>query len=248
MNRIKTLIHLHTDYSYDSDISLDRLARFVAEDGINCIAITDHDTIAGAQRFQNETDAKVVVGEEVSTRDGHLIGLFLQQRIRPGMSARDTALAIREQGGLVLLPHPFLRAFSCGLGETAQTIVDLIDAVEINNAQNFLRRPDRQAERFAERHELVKYVGADSHMAISIAPCYQYMPDFESPASFLDSLSQAALTRGRHPLSYFASTGYRLMRYYMGLTLAGNFGANHRPRRSAAESVPAAAISNQASC
>ena len=64
MNRIKTLIHLHTDYSYDSDISLDRLARFIAEDGIECIAITDHDTIAGAQRFQNETDAKVVVGED----------------------------------------------------------------------------------------------------------------------------------------------------------------------------------------
>ncbi len=248
MNRIKTLIHLHTDYSYDSDISLDRLARFVAEAGIECIAITDHDTIAGAQRFQNETDAKVVVGEEVSTRDGHLIGLFLQQRIRPGMSARDTALAIREQDGLVLLPHPFVRAFSCGLGETAETIVDLIDAVEINNAQNFLRRPDRRAERFADHYGFVRYVGADSHMAFSIAPCYQFMPDFVSPTSFLESLSQAVLTRGRHPLSYFASTGYRLMRFYMGLSLAGNFGANHRPRRSAAESVPPGAISNQASC
>ncbi len=247
MNRIKTLIHLHTDYSYDSDISLDQLARFVAEDDIDCITITDHDTIAGAQRFQNETDAKVVVGEEVSTRDGHLIGLFLEQRIRPGMSARDTALAIREQGGLVLLPHPFVRAFSCGLGETGGTMVDLIDAVEINNAQNFLRRPDRQAARFADQHGLVKYVGADSHMAFSIAPCYQFMADFASPASFLDSLSQASLIPGRHPLSYFAATGYRLMRYYMGLSLAGDFGVNHRPRRSATESLPAGAISNQAS-
>ena len=228
MGRVKTLLHLHTDYSYDSDISLDILVRFVEAEGIGCVAVTDHDTIDGALRFRRRTQAQVIVGEEVSTRDGHLIGLFLQERVRPGMSARQTAETIREQGGLVLLPHPFVQAFSCGLGDVSWQIVDLVDAVEVNNAQNFLRRPDRRARRFADRHELVKFVGADSHMSMSIAPCYQMMPDFDGPEAFLESLQSAELIRGRHPLAYFAATGYRLVRYYIGLSLSGGFGANCR--------------------
>ena len=239
MGRLKTLLHLHTDYSYDSDIALDVLSRRVAAEGIGCVAVTDHDTIEGALRFRHETDAKVVVGEEVSTRDGHLIGLFLQERIRPGMSARETAGAIRAQGGLVLLPHPFVQMFSCGLGEVSCRIADLIDAVEINNAQNFLGCPDRNAERFADRLGLVKYVGADSHMSMSIAPCYQMMSEFDGPAAFMESLRSAELIPGRHPLAYFMSTGFRLVRHYAGLKLSGGFGANRRPRPAAVgEPVP----------
>ena len=90
MRLIKTLIHLHTDYSYDSDISLDTLVRSIEAEGVGCVAVTDHDTIAGALQLRRRTNAKVVVGEEVTTRDGHLIGLFLHERVRPGMSARDT--------------------------------------------------------------------------------------------------------------------------------------------------------------
>ena len=229
MHHIKTLIHLHTDYSYDSDISLDILARFLSIEGIGCIAVTDHDTIEGARRLRHLTDATVIIGEEVSTRDGHLIGLFLRERVPPGMSVRDTAMAIRGQGGLVLLPHPFVRALSCGLGETSWGIVDLVDAVEVNNAQNLLRRPDREAEGFAQATGLPGYVGADSHMTMSIAPCYQIMLPFDGPAEFLKSWGSAKLCPGQHPLAYFATTGYRLIRHYAGLSISGRFGAKRRP-------------------
>lgn len=226
MPQIKTLIHLHTDYSYDSDITLDALARFVAAEGIGCVAVTDHDCIEGAMRFRQLTDAKVIIGEEVSTRDGHLIGLFLEEHVRAGMSAQDTALAIREQGGLVLLPHPFIRAIGCGLGSVSWKIAHLVDAVEVNNGQNLLRTPDRRAERFADRLGLIKYVGADSHMTMSIAPCYQEMGDFTTPQAFLSALASANLVRGRHPLKFFAATGYRLVLHGLGLPLPGEFGLN----------------------
>ena len=243
MRRVKTLIHLHTDYSYDSDISLDILVHFLSTENIGCIAVTDHDTIEGARRLRHLTDATVIVGEEVSTRDGHLIGLFLRERVRPGMPARDTAIAIRGQGGLVLLPHPFVRALSCGLGAASWEILDLVDAVEVNNAQNVLRRPDRAAERFAGVVGLPGYVGADSHMATSIAPCYQIMPAFDGPAEFLKSLRSAELCPGRHPLGFFVATGCRLIRHYAGLSLSGGFGAMHRPEpghRTESSPVPAA--------
>ena len=229
MRLIKTLVHLHTDYSYDSDISLERLARYVEEENIGCVAITDHDTIEGAQRFRRMTSARVIIGEEITTTDGHLIGLFLTERVAPGMSAEDTAAAIRAQGGIVLLPHPFVRAFSCGLLDRAHDIAHLVDAVEVNNAQNVRRRPDREAERFADRHDLPGYVGADSHMSLSIAPCYQYMADFDGPEQFVRSLRTAKLVRGIHPLAFFVATGLRLLAHLAGLPLGGGFGANFEP-------------------
>lgn len=241
MVRTKTLLHVHTDYSYDSNISLDALANYVAEHGFGCVAVTDHDTIEGALRFRNRTPARVIVGEEISTRDGHLIGLFLKTHVRAGDSALDTAKAIREQGGLVLVPHPFVKAFGCGIRDHTRTIIDLIDAVEINNAQNLLRRPDREAENFAKEFGKTPYVGADSHMASSIAPCYQIMRDFGDAADFLRALDTAELKTGRHPLTFFASTGFRLVCGLAGLTLPGEFGANASPAQSRVVPTPSVA-------
>lgn len=211
---MKTLIHLHTNYSYDSDIPVEALADFVLREEIDCIAVTDHDTIEGAVRLQAMTDCRVIVGEEVSTRDGHLIGLFLTRHVEPGMTAMDTARAIHDQGGLVLVPHPFIRTFGCALKKKTVEIAELIDAVEIFNSQNLSPLADWQAIRFAKERELPMFVGSDSHSVTSIAPAYQLMPAFENPAEFLISLRSAAFTRRRHPVSYFIVAAYRIARHY----------------------------------
>ncbi len=240
MGLIKTLIHVHTDYSFDSNISPEALARFAEREGFGCIAVTDHDTIEGARRVEAVSDVKVIVGEEITTRDGHLIGLFLKRRVEPGRSAKDTATAIREQGGLVLVPHPFVRFMGCGLCEHAWEIAGLIDAVEVCNAQSILARPNREADRFADRLGLPKYAGVDTHMIESIAPCYQLMPDFTGPVDFLASLRSARLIGGRHPLWYFFAAGYRTARYLAGLPLPVGFGSNHQPAREPLPVAPAA--------
>lgn len=233
MGLTKTLIHLHTNYSFDSNTSPEALAGFVEREGFGCVAVTDHDTIEGARHLAAITSVKVVIGEEVTTRDGDVIGLFLDRRIAPGMSARETAEAIKEQGGLVLVPHPFLKLLGRGLGDAMWDIVDLIDAVEVCNGQNLLRGPDREAARFAGRLDLARFVGSDSHLASSVAPCYQHMRDFEGPEDFLAALDSAELIPGRHPLWYFAAAAYRLTRHAAGLPLPRGFGVN-------AEVAPAA--------
>lgn len=226
MPQLRALLHVHTDYSFDSNISLERLVRCCRSEGFRCVAVTDHDTIAGALRLRAISDLKVIVGEEISTNQGHLIGLFLQRHVPPGRSARDTALAIKAQGGLVLLPHPFVRAFGCGLRGAAYDIADLVDAVEVNNAQNCFGGPDRAAQQFAAQFDLTPFVGADSHMASSIAPCWQDMDDFDGPESFLASLRSATLHPGRHGPGYFAATAWRLARYHLGLALPPGYGIN----------------------
>ncbi|MCK4660157.1 MAG: PHP domain-containing protein [Phycisphaerae bacterium] len=241
-NNISALIHIHTDYSFDSNISLEILARFVAEHDFGCVAVTDHDTIEGAWRLRSMTDAKVIIGEEITTSQGHLIGLFLSEHVPAGMSAMETARAIRAQGGLVLLPHPFARVLGCGLNEVAWEIADLIDAVEVNNAQSFWPTWDRQADDFADRLGLPKYAGADSHMASSIAPCYQTMPEFTSPSDFTEALRAAKLKVGYHSPAYFAATGFRDARYLLGLGLPAPFGANATAGVNGMPQTPAARV------
>lgn len=243
MDGLKTLIHFHSNYSYDSNISLESLVAFAERENFGCLALTDHDNLEGALRLREMTSMKVIVGEEITTRDGDVIGLFLEEFIRPGMSARDTALAIREQGGLVLLPHPFTRAFGVGVGAKAFDMLDLIDAVEVNNGQHVTSGPDRKARRFAKSFDFAQFVGADSHMTHSIAPCYQIMRDFDGPADFVDALRSATLHPGRHPFSYFAATAYRIACQQLGLTLPGGYGIRSK---SASVEVSAPAATSQA--
>lgn len=226
MARIKTLIHIHTDFSPDSDLSCEALAAFADRHGFGCLAVTDHDAIDGALRLRSMTDAQVIIGEEVTTRDGDLIGLFLTERIPPGLSARETAIAIKQQGGLVVVPHPFIHFLGRGLRGVVWELIDLIDAVEVQNAQNLLAGADRAAARFAKELGFAAFVGTDAHTASSIAPCYQMMADVTDAAAFLGSLRTADFVCGRHPLSYFASAAGRVVRAVVGLRLPDGFGRN----------------------
>ena len=142
------------------------------------------------------------------------------------MSARDTAIAIKDQGGLVLAPHPFNRFLGCGVRRVLGSLHGLIDAVEINNAQNVSPIPNRAARRFARRMNLPGYVGADSHRATSIAPCLQWMAEFDGPAGFIEALANAKLQPGRHPPAYFLEMGGQLILYFARRPLRRTVGIN----------------------
>ncbi|MDM8005524.1 MAG: PHP domain-containing protein [Phycisphaerae bacterium] len=240
MGLVKTVFHIHTDYSDDSNLSVDCLADEAVERGVGCVAVTDHDSIEGAIGLAETAgdDLRVIVGEEVSTRDGHLIGLFLRDLVEPGMSVRQTAEAIRQQGGLVVVPHPYNRLFDCSLGDRVYDILDLIDAVEVANAQNLSPLPNRRSARFARRHGFPAVVGTDVHHRGYLDTCYQMMPDFEGPSEFVTSLEHARLHARAHPLSYFFRTAWLIAGYKLGLPLPAGYGAN-------AANVPARASARQ---
>jgi hypothetical protein len=146
---------------------------------------------------------RVIVGEEVSSAEGHVLGLFLHERVPPGLSVEETAERIRSQGGLVLAPHP--RALLCrdSLSESAlRRLMPWLDAVEVCNAQNPLWWEDAWARRFAQRYGLPAFVGADAHLRGYLAAAYQVLPAFDGPAGFLAALRQATLHPGRFGLGY----------------------------------------------
>jgi predicted metal-dependent phosphoesterase TrpH len=196
---VRVDLHSHTMWSGDATTTPDELAEAVEAAGIDVLCITDHSTINGARELAGRLPCRVVVGEEVRTGAGELIGLFLEQRIPQGITAVDAAARIREQGGLVYVPHPFDELRRC-LREDA--LVDLaeaglLDAVEGLNAKTSLDALNRRAADFAAAHGLPVGAGSDAHVAEGIGAAYVEMPDFDGPESFLDALGRGRVV-GHH--------------------------------------------------
>ncbi|MBC7261726.1 MAG: PHP domain-containing protein, partial [Chloroflexi bacterium] len=105
--RIKVDLHIHTCYSPDSLTSLEAVIAAALERGLGALAITDHNAIEGALALQRMAPFPVIVGEEILTAEGDIIGLFLQELIPPKLTPAQTIARIREQGGVVYIPHPF---------------------------------------------------------------------------------------------------------------------------------------------
>lgn len=210
MRRLKTVLHVHTYYSFDSNARSEDIVAAARRDRVDCVAITDHDAIAGALETRQLGGVEVIVGEEISSRDGHIIGLFLQECIPPGLTAEQTIDRIRAQGGLVLIPHPAgLLCDNSMSWRTLKRIRPLVDAIETCNAQNPVLWEDVQARRFSRRHNLTPYVGADAHVSGYLAGAYQWMAPFNDAPSFLNSLRQAELCPGRFGPGYFLQMAFR---------------------------------------
>jgi len=184
--------HVHTCFSGDCRTALKRLIGACRNQGINCLAVTDHNTIDGALVLQKIAPFKIIAGEEIKTSQGEIIGYFLKRTIRPGMSPLDTVRAIKEQGGLVCIPHPFDRWRGSALNQSAlYKIFEYIDIIEVFNARNIFAADNAKALQFAQQNGKAMTVGSDSHFADEIGRCYVVMPDFKTPADFLYRLSQA---------------------------------------------------------
>ena len=213
MQRLKTVIHIHTNYSFDSNTTPDELLETARQRGVHCLAITDHDEIDGALEARELGGVQIIVGEEISSADGHIIGLFLRERIPPGLPVEETAERIRAQGGLVLVPHPFAALCRDSLhADALERLLPWVDAVEVHNAQNPLPWENLRALRLARRHGLTQYVGDDTHIRGYLAACYQRLPEFDGPAGFLTALRNADLQRGRFGPGYFAAVGAQHVR------------------------------------
>jgi predicted metal-dependent phosphoesterase TrpH len=200
-------LHCHTRASFDSLSSPGAVVRAASARGLTHLAITDHDRIDGALEARelasrlaagDSDPVTVIVGEEVRTTDGDLIALFLDRPVPPGMSARETVAAIREQGGLVGIPHPFDRfrgtlAQGAGMGE----VVPLVDWIETHNARLVGRGNERAAE-FAAGHSLPGVAVSDAHTVLEVGIAYTILEGDPSTAEGLRAaLGGATLVAGR---------------------------------------------------
>lgn len=186
--------HSHTMWSGDSTTTPDELVEAVSEAGIDVLCITDHNQIKGALELRDRLPCRVVVGEEIRTGRGEIIGLFLTERIPFGPGPVEVAERIREQGGIVYIPHPFDPMRNMLDTDVLLDLIDreLVDAIEGRNAKTSLASLNRRAVDAGHEHGLAIGAGSDAHVPQAIGAAYAEIPDFDGPESFL-----AALRAGR---------------------------------------------------
>lgn len=192
-------MHSHTMWSGDCTTTPDELRQAVIDCGIDVLCITDHNSVAGAKRLEDELPCRVIVGEELRIGRGELIGLFLTDAIPPGLTVTDAARAIRDQGGVVYVPHPFDPMRNGLAPELIDELVanDLVDAFEVRNAKTSLESLNRKAAEYAARHGLLAGAGSDAHVPDAFGAAYVEMPDFVTSADFLVSLAEGRIV-GHH--------------------------------------------------
>jgi predicted metal-dependent phosphoesterase TrpH len=167
--QVKADLHVHTIYSHDSLITLKDLFFYAKKRGLTAVAITDHDTVEGTLKIAKETDLLIIPGIEVSSRNGHIVGLNLQEPVKKGLSADETVDKIHEAGGLAVACHPFA-LFKGSLGKHANA---KFDAIETINASAFpFGRCVRKATQIAERFRLPCVAGTDAHYGPAIGYAY----------------------------------------------------------------------------
>jgi len=205
---IEVDLHMHTDHSTDCATPVDVLLQTARDRGLGAIAITDHNEVSGAleaRRIAAEKydDLKVIVAEEVKTAEqGEVIGLFLEEKIPKGLTMAETIAAIRDQGGLVYVPHPFDRFHSVPDYEHLLDIVEEIDVLEVFNPRVAVTAFNEEAERFARKYRIVAGAGSDSHVAQGLGSVRTRIHDFEGPAEFLEAMRDADITRKHKNLLY----------------------------------------------
>ena len=200
-------LHLHTEYSYDSLLNLEQLIHTVMAGKVDAVAVTDHNEIEGALKLQKTAPFKVIVGEEVRTTAGEIIGLFLKQKINPGLPPLETIMQIKEQGGLVMIPHPFDRLRSSALNrETLMELLEHIDLLEVLNARNVFKKDNELACAFAARNQLLKVAGSDAHTKYEVGKAYVEMEPFTDRNDFLLKLKTATVAGEKSSLTYHLVT------------------------------------------
>ncbi len=161
-------LHIHSKYSSDGVLDPEKIVKIAIRRGLNGIAITDHDTIKGglkAKKYEND-DFKVIVGSEIATERGEIIGLFLEEEVK-SKEVQDVISEIKEQNGIVIIPHPFDELRHSAFHPTEED-AKFIDCIEGFNSRCIYQKYNKKAVEFAMKHNLTITAGSDAHFSNEI--------------------------------------------------------------------------------
>lgn len=186
--------------------------------GINCIAVADHNTIAGALKLREFAPFKIIVAEEILTPAGEIMGLFLNEAVPRGLSPQETISQIRNQGGLVAIPHPFGRSWPWNNSILTSTeILSQVDIIETFNSRTPFSNSIAKAWQLAKEQGKVASAGSDAHTLGEIGRSYVEMPEFDGSDEFLNSLAQGKIFGQKSSyLAHFASTWAKVRKHILG--------------------------------
>ncbi|HOM95600.1 MAG: PHP domain-containing protein [Candidatus Methanofastidiosa archaeon] len=232
-NMCKVDTHVHTKYSGNSKkipvipdcISRpDKILKYADKRGIDFLAITDHDTIKGGIETKKLAPSRIIVGEEISTSDGELLGLFLNEAVPPGLSVEESIDMVKAQGGLVVAPHPYSVICPC--------LKDLIhklniDGIEVFNAFHRDGIINRKATEENKKIKNASIAGSDAHTERMVGNAYTLfegntIEEFYKAVKKKKTIPQGHVTSMIQTILWSWSTGYYIMKRSMRNIIQGN--------------------------
>lgn len=184
---IKVDLHTHSISSPDGSVTADNYKKILNDKILDCVAITDHNSIDFALSLKSELGSeKIIVGEEINTTQGEIIGLFLKSKIEPNQNIKDTIDQIKQQGGIVYVPHPFETVRSGITKETLETIKQDVDIIESANGRAFFQNFGPQAHTWAHVRNVPTFASSDGHRAQALGKTYTSLNDVPTLENLLD--------------------------------------------------------------
>ncbi len=209
-------LHCHSDASRDSLLQPAAMIRQCQQRGLGKVAITDHNTIAGARAAQALAPEFVLVGEEIMTTQGELLAYFVKEEVPPGLAPEEAITRLRAQGAVIGVAHPFDR-WRKGAWREADlaAIISLVDAVEVFNARCLFAADNERAAAFARQHAKLGLVGSDAHSFIELGRAALRAVSADTPAELLAAMATGEyVARLSSPFIHLTST---FAKYYKGL-------------------------------
>ena len=196
----KVDLHTHSIASVDGGIKPEQYAKALESEMLDYIAITDHDRIDFALGLNKALGDKIIVGQEVTTADGDIIGLFLHEPIEAGLRAVQAAQKIHDQGGLVYIPHPFETVRSGITVETLDELAELVDIVEVFNGRAVFQNHGPKAAAWAKSHGKAGASSSDAHGFKGLGNSYSVINEAPSRGALVNNLSMQSLAHRSAPL------------------------------------------------
>jgi len=197
--KYKIDLHTHSILSQDGGIRREDYAELLGRGVLDCIAITDHNETKFAIAMNGEFGDKIIVGEEISTKDGEIIGLFLKKKVARDLSAEQTVLLIHEQGGVVYIPHPFETGRQGIQMRALEKIAEEIDVIEVFNGRSRWRGKKVEAEAFAKKYDKAGAASSDSHCRLGMGRTFSVLSEVPERKSLVKLLGDGHLQREYAP-------------------------------------------------
>jgi len=218
--RIRVELHVHTRLSKDSLADPEKILARCETLGIDRIAITDHNEIDAGLALHARAPERVIVGEEVETTQGELLGYFMSERVPGGLDPLEAIARLKAQGAVISVPHPLDTPRSTHWEvEELEKIVPYVDAIEVFNARCLSNIYNQRAQTFAKKNGLLQTGGSDAHSLWELGRATMLMPQFDDPESFKEALWESDIDGKRSsPLVHFFSRYAVFVKHLRSLT------------------------------
>jgi len=189
---VRVELHMHTSASKDCLVPVRKLLTLCQQKGIDMIAITDHNVIEGALEAKSLDPTRVIVGEEIATTQGELLGYFMSEWVPTNLEPMDVITRLRSQGAVISVAHPFDTTRRHHWEEKDLAVIaPHLDAIETFNARCLTHASNERALQFAQEHNLLETIGSDAHSLWEVGRATLRMPDFQDAETFKAALKYA---------------------------------------------------------